>query len=48
MKNIYAKISNVQKRKKSLTNKLMYHEKERYYRPDCTGYNCTKTGNETC
>lgn len=21
---------------------------ERYYRPDGTGYNCTKTGNETC
>ena len=21
---------------------------ERFYRPDCTGYNCTKTGNETC
>ena len=21
---------------------------ERYYRPDGTGYNCTKTGSETC
>ena len=21
---------------------------ERYYRPDNTGYNCTKTGNQTC
>lgn len=21
---------------------------ERYYRPDGTGYNCTKTGNTTC
>ena len=21
---------------------------DRYYRPDNTGYNCTKTGNQTC
>lgn len=27
-----------------------YNQKiwERYYRPDGTGYNCTKTGSETC